>query len=94
MHRLPGSEKTSERWMKAMEGAQQGIIAKLRILSMDVVMATRDGSDRWCQLVHSSFARLCKGMSRPVLWQPGHPTVGSAWPTSVFPPNGGKSLLR
>ena len=30
-----------------MEDAQQGVIAKLRILSMDVVMATRDGSDRW-----------------------------------------------
>ncbi len=46
MYRLPGSDKTSERWAKAMEGAQHGIIAKLKILSMDVVMATKDGSDR------------------------------------------------
>ena len=56
MHRLPGSDKTSERWTKAMEGAQEGVIAKLRILSMDVVMATSDGSDRW-----SSFLKfLCQ----------------------------------
>lgn len=29
-----------------MEGAQEGIIAKLRILSLDIVMATHDGADR------------------------------------------------
>ena len=56
MHRLPGSDKTSERWTKAMEGAQEGVIAKLRILSMDVVMATSDGSDRW----FSSLKCLCQ----------------------------------
>ena len=39
-----------------MEDAQQGIIAKLRILSMDVVMATTDGSDRWCPPLHLSGA--------------------------------------
>ena len=44
--RLPGSNKPSKRWTGVMEAAQKGIIAKLRILSMDVVMATNDGSDR------------------------------------------------
>ena len=44
--RLPGSDKPSERWTGAMEAAQNGVIAKLRILSMDIVMATNDGSDR------------------------------------------------
>ena len=44
--RLPGSDKPSERWTGVMEAAQKGVIAKLRILSMDVVMATNDGSDR------------------------------------------------
>ena len=48
--RLPGTDKPSERWTKANEGAQQGVIAKLRILSMDVVMATNDGTDRCAKL--------------------------------------------
>ena len=43
---MPGTAKPSERWTKAAEAAHQGVIAKLRILSMDIVMATSDGTDR------------------------------------------------
>ena len=46
MFRVPGTAKPSERWTKAAEAAHQGVIAKLRILSMDIVMATSDGTDR------------------------------------------------
>ena len=46
MFRVPGTAEPSERWRKAAEAAHQGVIAKLRILSMDIVMATSDGTDR------------------------------------------------
>jgi hypothetical protein len=62
--RLPGSDRPSERWTGVMEAAQQGIIAKLRILSMDVVMATNDGSDRCLLSLPSPQPSMPRGIRK------------------------------
>ena len=63
MLRVPGTVKPSERWTKAAEAAHQGVIAKLRILSMDIVMATSDGTDR--QAMQSPSCLPCFCMCTP-----------------------------
>ena len=64
MFRVPGTAKPSERWTKAAEAAHQGVIAKLRILSMDIVMATSDGTDRQPTQTASCLHYCCMCMSK------------------------------
>ena len=45
--RAPGEDKVSEEWCAALEVARQGQIAKLNMLTLDVIMAPKDGVDRY-----------------------------------------------
>lgn len=45
-HRDPGEDKVSEKWAAAMEMARQGHITHLKVLTLDVIMAPKDGLDR------------------------------------------------
>lgn len=44
--RVPGEDKISEEWSAALEVARQGQIAKLNMLTVDIIMAPKDGVDR------------------------------------------------
>lgn len=70
--RVPGTAEPSERWTKAAEAAHQGVIAKLRILSMDIVMATSDGTDRQSCNKPPCLSHFCMCMSE----QSGSSTAG------------------
>lgn len=46
LHRVPGQDRVCDRWAAALDFAQQGKICNLRMMSLDVLMAPKDGVDR------------------------------------------------
>ncbi len=49
VRRSPGQDHVSEEWLAALDIARQGHIAKLDVLTLDVIMAPKDGLDRCVQ---------------------------------------------
>ena len=49
LRRNPGQNSVSKEWLAALDEARQGHIAKLDVLTLDVIMAPKDGQDRCVQ---------------------------------------------